>query len=224
MYATEVTNDQYGKFLKATGHREPLFWKDDHFNDPKQPVVGVGWEDAQAYCKWADARLPTEAEFEYALRGGDDRIFPWGNEYPPKTKVGNFADEFVKREFPNRFERKFDLGGRVTTFPTYRFGLIVPGYDDGYGLTAPVGSFPANLFGLHDLTGNVSEWCADWYDKYPGSTVAIDSQGTKAHVLRGGAWDSLAFDLRCAYRVHYLPGDRFDNLGFRCVSSRGRGR
>ena len=222
MYATEVTNDQYGKFLKATGHREPLFWKDDHFNDPKQPVVGVSWDDAQAYCKWAGARLPTEAEWEYAARGGDDRIFPWGDEYPPKTKCGNFADEFAKRQFPDGFNIKIDLGDRVVE-ATVKFTFIVPGYDDGYGLTAPVGSFPANPFGLFDIEGNVCEWCADWYDKYPGSTATSDLFGQKGRVLRGGSFDGDAHFLRCADRISNLPGSRSLGLGFRCVPLPGGG-
>jgi len=222
MYATEVTNDQYGKFLKATGHREPLFWKDDHFNDPKQPVVGVSWDDAQAYCKWAGARLPTEAEWEYAARGGDDRIFPWGDEYPPKTKCGNFADEFAKRQFPDGFNIKIDLGDRVVE-ATVKFTFIVPGYDDGYGLTAPVGSFPANPFGLFDIEGNVCEWCADWYDKYPGSTATSDLFGQKGRVLRGGSFSSSADSLRCADRSGCRPGRRGRQPWFPVCAAARRG-
>ena len=216
MYTTEVTNEQYGKFLKVTGHREPLFWQDERFSGPKQPVVGVSWDDAQAYCKWAGARLPTESEFEYALRGGDDRIFPWGNEYPPKTKCGNFADEFAKRQFPDGVGVKFVLGDTVGD-ATLEFKSIVPGYDDGYGLTAPTGRFPANPFGLLDLEGNVCEWCADWYDKYPGSNATSEFFGQKARVLRGGSFGGNAGGLRCADRGDSRPGGRNNNLGFRCV-------
>lgn len=75
----EITNEQYRKFVKETGYRQPRYWKNKRFNHSKQPVVGVGWEDAEAYAKWAGKRLPTEEEWEKAARGTDGRIWPWGN-------------------------------------------------------------------------------------------------------------------------------------------------
>lgn len=75
----EITNEQYRAFVKMTGHREPRYWKWPQFNEPTQPVVGVGWPDADSYCKWAGKRLPTEEEWEKAARGSEGRIWPWGN-------------------------------------------------------------------------------------------------------------------------------------------------
>ena len=77
-----VTNEQFGRFLEATGHRQPEYWTNDRFNDPQQPVVGVSWQDAKAYCEWAGLELPTEAQWEAAARGTDERRYPWGNEEP----------------------------------------------------------------------------------------------------------------------------------------------
>lgn len=77
----EVTNAQFRLFMEAAGHRAPMYWDDEKYNQPEQPVVGVTWHDAAAYAKWAGKRLPTEAEWEKAARGTDGRMYPWGNEW-----------------------------------------------------------------------------------------------------------------------------------------------
>ena len=77
----EVTNAQFRLFMEAAGHRAPMYWDDENYNHPEQPVVGVTWHDAAAYAKWAGKRLPTEAEWEKAARGTDGRMYPWGNEW-----------------------------------------------------------------------------------------------------------------------------------------------
>ncbi len=89
----EVTNAQYRKFVKATGYREPYGWDDKNFNQPNQPVVGVSWEDAAAYCKWAGRRLPTEAEWEKAARGDGGWIFPWGQDWNKQNANSSSLDK-----------------------------------------------------------------------------------------------------------------------------------
>jgi iron(II)-dependent oxidoreductase len=91
----EVTNAQYARFLKETGHREPRYWKYSHLNSPRQPVVGVGWADAEAYAKWAGKRLPTEEEWEKGARGTYGRNWPWGNEPDDKRFNGRKKDIFL---------------------------------------------------------------------------------------------------------------------------------
>ena len=215
----EVTNAQYRKFIEATGRREPEGygvvngkvqwfkpWQDPNFNNPIQPVVCVSWEDAKAYAEWVGASLPTEAQWEKAARGRlVGKKFPWGDEFPPRELVGNFADESAKRVFPNL--------------------SIITGYDDGYVYTAPVGKFAPNGYGLYDMAGNVWEWCLDAYESdYYGRSpernpVNNNFTNVDSRVLRSGSWRSNnRFDLRCAVRNDNGPTDTDCHLGFRCCS------
>jgi len=181
------------------------------------PVVHVAFEDVAAYAKWANKRLPTEAEFEFAARGGLDRQrYPWGNELTPGGKA---AANIWQGQFPAK-----DRG------------------EDGYLGTSPVTAFPPNGFGLYDMGGNVWQWCSDWYrpDVYATRSAAVtpnpqgppdsfDPQEPSAakRVLRGGSY--LCTDQYCA---RYLVGSRgkgevssgTSNLGFRLVQSASQQR
>jgi len=178
--ATEVTVGQFKKFLKSTAYTfDGELWAKvyEYSSTDKHPMIWVTWFDAVSYAKWVGKRLPTEAEWEFAARGGlVGKEFPWGDE------------ESIAREYANFW----DTGGT----------------DQWKNPTAPVGSFRPNGYGLYDMTGNVWEWCQDWYD---------NSQ--RGRVLRGGSWlDSmLSIGLRVADRNgHYLA--RTYDGGFRCVS------
>ncbi len=188
---TEITNAQYGRFLKATGHPAPLYWQDKNLNGPNQPVVGVTWYDAAAFCQWLTQvtgvvhKLPTEDQWEVAARGGlVSQPYPWGDQAP-------------------------EAGG------VYRanFRTASPGAA-GFSFTAPVGSFGANGYGLFDMAGNVAEWCQDRY-------VPLRAGGPfKPGVLRllkGGSWISGARDLRCAARQAAPPSYADGYIGFRVV-------
>jgi len=222
MDAYEVTNQQYKKFVQATGHKEPEGfgidrieggevylksgfkpWDDRNYNEDNQPVVCVSWKDAKAYAEWAGKRLPTEAEWEYSARGGlAGKRYAWGDDWPPPKGSGNFADETLKKAFPSC--------------------KIIDGYDDGYVYTAPVGSYKPNGYGLYDMAGNVWEWCADWYDKKyyansPKSNPTGQSSGSY-RVLRGGSWSIHDVPaLRTALRFGDVPSDLYYNVGFRCA-------
>ena len=207
MYRHEVTVAQYRKFAAAAGREMPDMppwgWEEDH------PVVNVSWDDAMAYCAWAGGRLPTEAEWEYAARGADTgldsrphRLFVWGDAAPAvQGRCGNLADEPLKAKFPDR--------------------EVFTGYVDGFLYTAPVGSFPPNAHGLHDMAGNVFEWCADWYaaDYYARSPEENPPGPERGdfRVLRGGSWLSDPYGVRVAYRYYDLPGYRSYYVGFRAV-------
>jgi len=200
--STEVTNAQYGLFIASTGHREPSTCDlgSPTFAEAamqEHPVVCVNWDDAAAYCLWAGARLPTEAEWEKAARGTEGRVYPWGNTFDG-TKL-NYCD--ANCPSPSRDDR----------------------FNDGFSRTAPAGHYPAGAspYGALDMAGNVCEWVADWYAAWyypvsPASNPGGPSTG-QDKALRGSGWLIGSGIASSAYRSHYDPAVRHHNIGFRCV-------
>lgn len=179
-----------------------VFWKNPSISSvaidqPKlHPVTQVSWYDAMAYARWVGKRLPTEVEYEYAMRGGQkNSMYPWGNALPESGTYGNF------------FQGNFPYHDRGT---------------DGYTRTAPVGTFPPNSFGLYDIAGNVWEWTLDWYQvPFPNkaSTVSGLNNGIDK-VVRGGSFlcsDSWCSGYRNARRMRLTPDTGMEHLGFRLV-------
>jgi formylglycine-generating enzyme required for sulfatase activity len=232
---TEVTNAMFQVFVNDTGYRtdaekDGYAWVFDpnsaswsgvigadwsHPRGPSSnlngledhPVVQVSWNDAAAYCEWADpstgsgqVRLPTEAEWEKAARGTDGRTYPWGNRSPAGSLL-NFADVNLNVDWADKDA------------------------NDGYQFTAPVGSYPngASPYGALDMAGNVWEWVADWYgetyySQSPSSNPQGPASGT-ARVLRGGSWYFDEDLVRSADRYRLDPSGSDFTLGFRCALS-----
>jgi sulfatase modifying factor 1 len=217
-HAVALNNQfQWWNYIPGANWRHPEGPKSDIKGRMDHPVVHIAYEDAVAYCNWAGKRLPTEAEFEFASRGGLDRKrYAWGDEFMPGGK-----------HMANTFQGHF---------PDTNTG------DDGYPATAPVGSFPANGYGLFDMAGNVWEWTSDWYrpdyyqslaasgeiamnPKGPADSFDPNEPGVQKRVHRGGSF--LCTDQYCS---RYIAGGRgkgeldtgTNHLGFRCVRDPAR--
>jgi formylglycine-generating enzyme required for sulfatase activity len=195
-------------------------WKDPGFKQsPTDPVVGVSWEDAKAFCEWltkrertsgglpegTEYRLPTDQEWSIAVGLDSEpgetpqeksfkiKLYFWGSTWPPPAGAGNYCG----------LESR--IGSEPSKWP------VIEGYNDGYPRTSPVGSFAPNKNGLYDMGGNVWQWCEDWYN----------SENTH-RVLRGASWDSRKpVFLLASSRDYVTPDYRGDFIGFRCVLAKG---
>lgn len=243
MYERPVTIGQYHMFMQATGHPAPV---DPRGHGPWNsawrggaplpgteglPVSSVSWDDAVAYCRWAGARLPTEAEWEYSARGPDGLAFPWGDEW--EAGACRCADELAGRHFTDNDEWRIWLNGGSSRGPD---GSYARPCWLGQHVAQVEGPTPPERYprdrswcGVLGLAGQVREWCADWYDPdyYPRSPRQAppgpDRPTESAQrSLRGGSFTSPAYTSRGAHRSFYPP-DRRDtnNHGFRCVVGRG---
>jgi formylglycine-generating enzyme required for sulfatase activity/serine/threonine protein kinase len=188
MDQTEVTNGMYAQCVAAGECSPPVdtssYSRSSYYGDAvyaDYPVISVAWSQAAAYCRWAERELPTEAQWEYAARGGlAGALYPWGDTFD--GSLANFCDANCSLSWAN------------------------PNFNDGYADTAPVGSYPANGYGLFDMAGNVWEWVADW-------------GGEHLRLLRGGSWYYVEDTLRVSFRYTLDPGNTYDGNGFRCARS-----
>jgi len=211
MGQTEVTVGSYKRFARQAGRSMPR--EEDGFgrqlnrgwSDDALPIVNVTWGDAQAYCSWAEGRLPTEAEWEYAARGGSAT-----NTHGALDEVAWYADNSGRQRFESATIA-------LTRGPNALLQRIVDNKDQMHKVA---GKRP-NGFGLFDVLGNVSEWVNDWYDgKYYSHSPSHDPAGPTggvARVRRGGSWRDPPWIVRLSYRDTLNPRDESADVGLRCA-------
>lgn len=207
----EVTRGQYRRFIEASGHKSGgggsgwnvkrrefdygrYSWDKPGFEQTDEhPAVCIPWRDAVAFCKWLaattgrEARLPTDAEWEYACRAGTTTRFSWGDKLDDAKTQANLADRTLKARF-NKL-----LGN--------------PAWDDGFAFTGPVGSFKPNAFGLHDMHGNATEWCNDPIPPGPG--------GIQWRIARGGGFLSIPDLARSGFQLRSGMDEHHASYGLR---------
>lgn len=241
---TEVTVGQFRRFVQASGYlpeseadgtgaygynaaydpatsakgdafegRDPRYsWRNPGFvQGEDHPVVNVTWHDAVALAAWLSAtegrryRLPTEAEWEYACRAGSRTRWPQGDDPQALLQHANLFDQDALPHWPRQVQWQ---------------AQALQGHD-GHAFTAPVGSYAANAFGLHDMVGNAWEWVSDWYGETAyAQAPAADPQGPATghvKVRRGGSWHTWPLYARCAYRNWNLPQTRYTLVGIRLL-------
>jgi len=203
---SNIYDEESGRMIDKKG----ATWRNDYLGgagDDNLPVIHVSWNDANAYAQWLTTRtgkkyrLPSEAEFEYALRAGSSARYPWGDGIPPRG-ADNFTGDGDHSPHLNRTWAK-----------------AFKHYEDSYWGPAPLGKFHANAFGLFDMDGNVSEWVADcWHDNYtraPSDSKAWINPGCAEHVVRGGSWGSAPDQVRSAFRLAAPSDTRSARVGMR---------
>ena len=218
IYRHPVTNGQYGRFLAATGHKAHDWWS-DYSPHSELPVNLVTWDDCVVYSLWATGALPTEAQWEWAARGPNGRLFPWGDEWD-RNKCCS-AEFWAGRALND-----------LDTWKTWYRGIGAEEKEGGRwsvqtSISAahmkPVGSYPdgASWCGALDMAGNVWEWCGDRYqERYYTVSPEEDPPGPASgdkRVVRGGGWSRFAAGCRSADRLWFEPTLRFNNIGFRPV-------
>ncbi|MGH7255203.1 MAG: formylglycine-generating enzyme family protein, partial [Nitrospirales bacterium] len=187
----EVTNELYDKFLQATLHQRPKYWEQVELTEHADlPVVGVDWNDAEAYCRWAGKRLPTEAEWEYAARGTDGRTYPWGNAALTE-EVANYGKGWSHKFYKDRLAPARSYEESKSPFGIY------------------------NMAG--NVWEWVADWYDNkYYEQSPEKNPPGPPDGSKK-VMRGGSWNFSGEYVRTTTRLYDIPKHRAADLGFRCA-------